>query len=515
MAPAFLRSKKPRPESGHRTPSVRPSLSLPDLTTPLIDPSNWEEVPPFSFSPQKRAAVSEATSAQGAKGRGQVKPVANNTFPTRIKHAVHVQQGRLLFQNLPESRRPSGAQPYSGSPAASSEGGYPGRISEAEVARQARNSILSSIRRNNKDKRRGAASTLNVVVAGGKDTGKTSFVRLLLASSMGDGQLDHVGQFSPAPTLHPQAHTFISDIGDRLQVHIIDTPGLDLTPMDPVRQVERERGVLGLNQLVEGRYDELWREERKVRRKVGVEDGLVHLVLYTLDARNVLRPDLPVSDELVDWSCAGLFEPGECSQGASDPVATSQAYASPESGLSEIDLDIIRRLSRRSNVLPMLTHADGLTSSELALVKSVVRRDLSRKGADLSGGGFGIFGLDEDDLDDSSTFDEDSNELGGDKGADVDNDHEEEHGRGSRTGSTHSHSVTPPDHLPFAVFASDLSPRSYPWGDADVHNPAHSDLQALRDAIFDDRATQLRESTREVLYERYRTERLLSRQSTA
>ena len=49
MAPLLLRKKKqaqaqkPEPKS---SPPLRHSLSLPDLTTPLLDPASWEHLPP-------------------------------------------------------------------------------------------------------------------------------------------------------------------------------------------------------------------------------------------------------------------------------------------------------------------------------------------------------------------------------------------------------------------------------------------------------------------------------------
>lgn len=63
-----------------------------------------------------------------------------------------------------------------------------------------------------------------------------------------------------------------------------------------------------------------------------------------------------------------------------------------------------------------------------------------------------------------------------------------------------------PSHpqLPYAVFTA---PRTFAWGTAVPR--AHSDMVVLKDAILDS-ASRARSSTREVLYETYRTERLLA-----
>jgi hypothetical protein len=52
----------------------------------------------------------------------------------------------------------------------------------------------------------------------------------------------------------------------------------------------------------------------------------------------------------------------------------------------------IRRLSLRANVLPVLTHSDALTTTELRQVREVVRRDLAKVFGQDEGAGFSIFG---------------------------------------------------------------------------------------------------------------------------
>lgn len=43
------------------------------------------------------------------------------------------------------------------------------------------------------------------------------------------------------------------------------------------KERENERNVNGLLNIVEERFEYTLREERKVRRRVGAEEGLVHL----------------------------------------------------------------------------------------------------------------------------------------------------------------------------------------------------------------------------------------------
>jgi predicted component of type VI protein secretion system len=52
----------------------------------------------------------------------------------------------------------------------------------------------------------------------------------------------------------------------------------------------------------------------------------------------------------------------------------------------------IRRLSLRANVLPVLTHSDALSTTELRQVREVVRRDLAKVFGHEEGAGFSLFG---------------------------------------------------------------------------------------------------------------------------
>lgn len=55
--------------------------------------------------------------------------------------------------------------------------------------------------------------------------------------------------------------------------------------------------------------------------------------------------------------------------------------------LSPADIHVIRRLSRRANVLPVIARADSLTDDKLTAIKKAIRRDLDAAGLD-----FGVFG---------------------------------------------------------------------------------------------------------------------------
>ncbi|KAJ8080542.1 hypothetical protein PM082_017375 [Marasmius tenuissimus] len=56
--------------------------------------------------------------------------------------------------------------------------------------------------------------------------------------------------------------------------------------------------------------------------------------------------------------------------------------------------------------------------------------------------------------------------------------------------------------------------RKYRWGTIDVLDPDHCDFAALRTAVLSTHLKMLKTHTREVLYEKYRTEKLLARRAT-
>jgi len=56
--------------------------------------------------------------------------------------------------------------------------------------------------------------------------------------------------------------------------------------------------------------------------------------------------------------------------------------------------------------------------------------------------------------------------------------------------------------------------RKYRWGTVDVLDPNHCDFAALRTAVLSTHLKVLKTHTKEVLYEKYRTEKLLARRAT-
>lgn len=153
---------------------------------------------------------------------------------------------------------------------------------------------------------------------------------------------------------------------------------------------------------------------RRMRSRGRANGRIILVVIYLIDARDVLYPKEPRAKE-VDWSCLGLFDDEPKSQQGEE--LDSERKDTPKGGLeprlSTVEIDIvssitfcslhvtandtcggqkkIRQLEKRANVLPVLSHTDSLTIDGLEDVKAAVNRDLTAAFARTPGKGFGVF----------------------------------------------------------------------------------------------------------------------------
>ncbi|OWZ56595.1 septin ring protein [Cryptococcus neoformans 125.91] len=580
MPPSFLRKKlrqtssaqqQPLRKNPHNNTIVRHSLSLPDLTTPLLDPSSWEEVPPFTFTfpavhtPDSKSDPSSKRTPKGGgvgmvlccspkqkqqhqdqQGLCMTSPSARasgiglgNTIQTRNRTPSFVGNEVQFHRPFMPNKV---VNPFSGgwkdgdfrmSHAVWDRGGT---FAEMGVGTRGVRESMPSVISRRKTRKKGAAEKMNIVVAGRKGAGKTRQVDFKKRAGISAplGFVFHPQPHRPAPTTKPTAYTVLSTISDRLLLRVIDTPGLDLSLGEDqvaAKEGENERNVKGLLNIVEERFEYTLREERKVRRRVGAEEGLVHLVIYLIDARDVLYPKEPRAKE-VDWSCLGLFDDEPKSQQGEE--LDSERKDTPKGGLEPrlltAEIDIIRQLEKRANVLPVLSHTDSLTIDGLEDVKAAVNRDLTAAFARTPGKGFGVFRTgDDESLQHDSIREKGEDPDDANVDLDVDVDKQGDH-RPPTPDSTHLPISSTSLPLPFGIFIPEPSSRSssddhntvnsdrfgssslrkFAWGEASALNPAHSDFLALREAILGNYSKALKTRTREALYESYRTERLLA-----
>lgn len=221
--------------------------------------------------------------------------------------------------------------------------------------------------------------------------------------------------------------------GSRICLTIVDTPGFG----DNIDNKSAFDKILG---YIEFQYDEVLGEESKLRRNPRFNDNRVHVCLY-----------------FIDWTGHGL---------------------------RELDIEMMRQLGRRVNVIPILSRADALTEEERLIAKEMILDDIAQYEIP-------IYRFPSGPDDDSETVEE--NEALASllpfavvSGTDI---------------------VTLPDHTTSIG-------RIYPWGVIDSMNPAVSDFVALKSALLGSHIHELRELTHDVLYENYRTEKLSGRLET-
>ncbi|KAN0087630.1 Septin domain containing protein [Tylopilus felleus] len=461
----------------------------------------------------------------------------------------------------------------------------------------------------------------NLMVVGARGTGKTSLLRLLLETA----------DLSPTATGEQRAalesflkgghkHTQTIDTAcveicesryDRVLLTVIDTPGLDFTQG---KELSIERQVTNIIKYIDEQYGATMNEESKVVRQ-SRGDQHVHLCIFMIDPTLTRTRGQVVHERSVSETTISL-----------SPATDQPVEYSGDIMMSPAELRVIKRLSARANVLPVIAKADSLTDESLSAVKTAVREGLRYAGL-----GFGVFSAPnlKEEPHSQSPQEEVANGLhngingaahhaeNGDTGVAHDDTENERVSRtiitlkGTRTARSRSRSrrdlssiaqdERQPQHpdeteeesvanirfsaktvtkvnldtlLPFALIAPELSStpqprrirpatadskcslyqddtegasspverattpdvptpsrkstvltpppeslkgvftRKFRWGTVDVLDPAHCDFAALRTAILLTHMKVLKIHTREVLYEKYRTEKLLAKRAT-
>lgn len=232
----------------------------------------------------------------------------------------------------------------------------------------------------------------------------------------------------PKIQLSPVTVEMDEDDGTRISLTIVDTPGFG-------DNIDNEMCFDEILKYLEFQYDEILAEESRIRRNPRFKDNRVHVLLYFIEPTG--------------------------------------------HGLREIDIELMRRLSKRVNVIPVLGRSDSLTPTELALAKKLTMEDIEHYNIPIYNFPYDV------EEDDAETIEENS---------------------------------TLKAMLPFAIVAANsftktsdgqlIRARKYPWGLVDVENPEHSDFLSLRAAILGSHMADLKDLTHDFLYETYRTEKL-------
>lgn len=268
--------------------------------------------------------------------------------------------------------------------------------------------------------------------------------------------------------------------------------------------------------FVESKFEETFAEEQKVVRSTGVRDTHIHCVFLVLDP---IRLDATLAAS-----------------------TTPQSNGANRIGLDDdLDLQVLRALWGKTSVIPIISKADTLTVGHMASLKRAVWDTIKGAGLDP------LEALEVDD--DLLEEDEEENEkpTPGDEGVDsaIDGSSSDSetspaskfkklplsHKRQSSLSANIKSSDDELPYIPMSIISPDpydASPsksnpqlngsntsnnkigRRFPWGFADPYDPTHCDFPRLRDSIFNEWRTELRDLSRTKWYESWRTSRLKS-----
>ena len=215
---------------------------------------------------------------------------------------------------------------------------------------------------------------------------------------------------------------------DIIVLNLVNTYGIDDNLDDSICFDE-------ITSFLEQQFDYVLAEETRIRRNPRFEDTRVHVALYFIEPNG--------------------------------------------HGLTELDVELMKRVSRYTNVLPIISKADTLTREELSNFKKNILEDIQRYNVP-------VFKFEVDpDEDDYETI--------------------EENDTLSRL-------------QPFAIICSDIKNvdtgyyyREYPWGTIEnVNDSKVSDLLILKNVLFGSHLQEFKDTTQNLLYENYRSEKLSS-----
>ncbi|KAF7985269.1 hypothetical protein HWV62_6405 [Athelia sp. TMB] len=220
----------------------------------------------------------------------------------------------------------------------------------------------------------------------------------------------------------------IEENGVRLHLNVVDTPGFG----DFVNNDDSWRPIV---ENIESRFDSYLEQENRVNRQK-VIDNRVHACLYFIQ-----------------------------------PTGHS---------LKQIDIEFMRRLHTKVNLIPIIAKADTLTDEEIADFKARILADIAHHNIH-------IF--------QAPTYE---------------NEDEETIAEAEEIASKIPFAVVGSDKVVRTADGREVRGRVYPWGVIEVDNEEHCDFVKLRQMLVRTYMEELREYTNDVLYENWRTEKLLS-----
>ncbi|EXJ85390.1 hypothetical protein A1O1_05754 [Capronia coronata CBS 617.96] len=373
-------------------------------------------------------------------------------------------------------------------------------------------STISSINSPRRVRRRKDPTPYNVLIIGARNSGKTSFLNFLERTlALPPQKRAHRASEGETPPSSARANpNFVRHYqeievdNERVGLTLWDSQGLDKGVVD--------LQLRDMSNFVESKFDDTFIEEMKVVRAPGSRDTHIHCVFLILDPSRL------------DANINAL-------QGGSNGVDTVQIGKPVRivGALDEdFDIQVMRTLSSKTTVIPVISKADTITTAHMSYLKHKVGQSLRKAGLDpLEALSFEAEVSDDDRLDErdedgnSSVDDSDSGTASRSDDSAADRSISNMKRPISHKRQASNLSTMDPTfesgYVPWSIISPDKYSldskdgpvgRQFPWGFANPYNPDHCDFVKLKDAIFGEWRSELREASREVFYERWRTSRL-------
>jgi septin family protein len=279
-----------------------------------------------------------------------------------------------------------------------------------------------------------------------------------------------------------------------------------------------------MSSFLESKFEETFTEEMKVVRAPGVQDTHIHCAFLILD---------PVR---LDRNLAAAKQVSTNGNGANGKYASVPRIIG---GLDEdLDLQVLRTLQGKTTVVPVISKADTITTAHMKYLKKTVWDSLRKANLDpLEALGLDDFDGDGpqnssriEEKDEDEEEDTDSGAKGSDNDLPIQSPEPQSSPNSKRlsSGSIRRHKRTDSNdrsdassaetpYLPLSIISPDIYEpgvigRKFPWGFADPMNIEHCDFVRLKEAVFSEWRGELREASRELWYEGWRTSRLKHRE---
>lgn len=371
----------------------------------------------------------------------------------------------------------------------------------------------------------------SILVVGSRNSGKTSFLRFLRQSLTLSPRRGHTGSADEPEPFDPTAHKNESfkemyletEIdGERLGITLWDSAGLEKNIVD--------LQIRNTVAFIESKFEDTFAEETKVVRTPGITDTHIHCVFLLIDPARVM----PTSHYNNSSAHGGLDE--------------------------DLDISVMRALQGKTVVVPIVSKADTLTERNMNELKALVREGMLKASVDP------LDPLDFDMEDDEALSTPRAKAAGSSTSllvaeADEPSSGEASEAEGSDNETTTSskkamdpanigvaQALTADAAIPTrasmvlsaasaamaAAAAASSSPamtaslsftplsvispdsyepdepvgRRFPWGFADPYDERHCDYVRLKESVFGDWRHELREKSRDVWYENWRSDRL-------